>query len=173
MSKEDALAQLDVSRAQDNVKGVDISGLDLTQCDISETSTEMLKGERVILRGGILDLAYFLDADFTAANLEGASCGQTTFFDCVLYQVISPDADYSYAKLSANNCDYSNFSTCEFDNANLWASTFVGCDLSDATLTYVEAADACFDDANLTNADLSNGNFKEPCLEKPTLQVLT
>ena len=42
MSKEAALAQLDVSRAQDNVKGVDISGLDLTQCDISETSTEML-----------------------------------------------------------------------------------------------------------------------------------
>jgi len=56
MSKEAALAQLDDSRAQDNVKGVDISGLDLTQCDISETSTEMLKGEGVILRGGILDL---------------------------------------------------------------------------------------------------------------------
>ena len=56
MSKEAALAQLDDSRSQNNVKGIDISGLDLTQCDISETSTEMLKGERVILRGGILDL---------------------------------------------------------------------------------------------------------------------
>ena len=73
MSKEVALALLAGSREQDNVKGVDISGLDLTQYDISETSTEMLKGEGVILRGGILDLAYFLDADFTGANLEGAS----------------------------------------------------------------------------------------------------
>ena len=42
MSKGAALAQLDDSRAQDSVKDVDISGLDLTQCDISETSTEML-----------------------------------------------------------------------------------------------------------------------------------
>ena len=36
MSKEAVLAQLDASRAQDNVKCFDISGLDLTQCDISE-----------------------------------------------------------------------------------------------------------------------------------------
>ena len=36
MSKEAALAQLDDSRSQNNVKGIDISGLDLTQCDISE-----------------------------------------------------------------------------------------------------------------------------------------
>ena len=56
MSKKGALALLESSREQDNVKGVDISGLGLTQYDISETSTEMLKGEGVILRGGILDL---------------------------------------------------------------------------------------------------------------------
>ena len=48
----------------------------------------MLKGERVILRGGILDLAYFLDADFTAANLEGASCNQTAFFYCIIQQMM-------------------------------------------------------------------------------------
>lgn len=169
MSKEVALALLEGSREQDKVLGVDIAGLDLTQCDISETSTEMLKGERVILSGGILDLAYFLDADFTAANLEGASCNQTAFFDCILYQVISPNADFSYANLSASSCNESNFSSCEFDYANLWASTFVGCDLSDATLTYVEAADGCFDDANLTNADLSNGDFTGTVFRKANL----
>jgi uncharacterized protein YjbI with pentapeptide repeats len=36
-------------------------------------------------------------------------------------------------------------------------------------LTHVKAADACFDDVNLSNADLSNGNFTGTMFRKANL----
>jgi uncharacterized protein YjbI with pentapeptide repeats len=173
----------------------DLSGLDLSNTELSSLSFFVCDFSRVNLTGSNMIKFKLLSSDLFAtsfkksflndADLNDSKVSQTNFTDAVMINAecryINGDnpifvradltgAKFIGAKILGANFSYAKLIGVQFNNANLSGANFSYADLSDADLLFTSfSTPANFNSANLTRATLSGLNLANSNFENANL----
>ena len=114
-----------------NFANMDLRGIDFTGLNLSEAD----------FRGADLEGASFIDAILVGANLEGANLKNT---------------DFSCANAWGANFNETNCQNALFLSANLTEASFEGANLDGASFAQANLTEASLEDANIITAELDN-----------------
>jgi uncharacterized protein YjbI with pentapeptide repeats len=171
-----SLADLDLS-------GVDLSGAKLAGADLSHTKLVGAKLVGADLSGALLDFTWIMRADFSQANLSGAtlralvvSTGmesspaeaarfvESNFSDARMTARFAFDdlhsANFSGARMAADMRNQSmGLTRTDFASANLTGANFSGAELGHVSFRFAKLAGANFSGASLKGADFSGADL--------------
>lgn len=154
------LGRLAVLLGYKNLRGLDLSGLDLRKANLEMCDLTGARLDRCNLRG-----ARATGANFTGASMLGADCRAASFVG----------ADFERATIINANLAGADFSTADLRRINLagqdlQAVNFTGANLTDATLEEANLRDAVCTgviawNVNLKSADARGANFRSAILD--------
>jgi uncharacterized protein YjbI with pentapeptide repeats len=196
--------RVEAARAtQGALRGVDLSGLDLSDMDLSacDLTHTLLRGsclDRALLRGSTLtyaslahaslndtDLSYaqLADADLShcrgqrvrlnGAQLTRANLADVSLSALALHDVNLRFAHVSGAELSGVHCEACQLDEATFDGAVLERASFHQCSLSGARFVAAQLAQASFVDCTLNEADFEKAELSGTHVSHSNLDDVT
>ena len=162
------LSGIDLSAT--DIRGIDLSAADLQNAnlicaDLSYADLSLAKLSRANLSNAILNGIKLVTANLSYATLSGVSLNSADMRHCNLQEANLSSACLIASKLNRANLQQANLSRAKLSSAMLNGSNLSGVNLQDADLQHSELCNA-----NLTDANLSNANFSCASLRYCKLQ---
>ena len=160
--------------AGETVFGADLSGLDLSRCDLRAAKLSQCyfadsSLEKADLTDAVLEGSVFSNANLTQACLAGANCAKAIFDGAVmsavnlsaanLTQASLTGADLRSAMMIGVHAEKAIFHQANLEQANMLQGVFSGAEFFDAQLPNAICREADFLKANFQGAQGANANF--------------
>lgn len=132
----------------------DLSGVDLSEADLSGSSFVKAKLVGTNLKGAKLNRTVFMDVDLTDAVLDDVNALYGTIEHSNLTRVHAVCANFNHCRMWNNCWKDSNLAFSQMLLAKLCDGDFEGADLINCNLYMADIDYACFDNADLSYADM-------------------
>jgi uncharacterized protein YjbI with pentapeptide repeats len=153
-----------------NLRGEDLSGLNLSRCDFSGADLSQanlaktnLSFSRLVganMQQAQLDECEFLGADLSGANLNECSAKRTGFGGATLTGATLFHGNLEGASLSKAQLQSADFRTAKLNHARIRESNLADADLTQAELREADLSQSRLDRTVFRNADLRGSQFK-------------
>jgi len=157
---------------QADLSGLDFSGANLTDADLSTTRLVGTNFSGADLNGVRLDGAYIQDSNFAGTNLKGASLRRVEITGSRFV-----DADLEAALFQDTKIQLSDFTRVRLDKAKFWRVDLSDLMMQNANLTGADFIRSSFEKIDFTGADLSQADLRQAKLRdiifKDSLLYLT
>jgi uncharacterized protein YjbI with pentapeptide repeats len=162
--------------ADENLAGLDLSGLDLTGADFSVAELagcnfEKCELSNAVFRASVLTGARFVQANLSDAMLVDAAAAKADFTGAQLRgadlsRLDASDANFTGATLESARAKGAVFGGSDFTGAGLGQSAFISCDFSECSLNGANFKHADLASSDFGNADAEGINLTGTKLEK-------
>lgn len=161
------------SFANEDLTGVDLSGLQLMGADFSgaqlaEASFSNARLDHANFDRALLSHAVFTNASLVQASMVGASAGHVRFAKCDLSSATLKESDFSHGDFTQAKFDQSDMTLAIFSGAQMHSvsalsvnaeqTSFEECCLADANFSQAQLKSASFHTAILTNANFTQAS---------------
>lgn len=142
-----------------NLRGLDLSGLDLRKASLEGVDLTGANLERAVLKGANLQGANLTDVRLGRADLRAANLRETDLENAKLGGAKLSGADFTLADLRSADLAQLDLQGVNLHRANLTGANLASADLRDAQLGGVVAWDVCLAEADLRGANLEYANL--------------
>lgn len=158
------------SFANEDLTGVDLSGLNLLGADFSgtqlaEANFSDARLEQTNFDRALLSHAVFINANLVQASMVGASAGHVNFTQCDLSSAILKESDFSHGDFTQAKFNQSDITLAIFSGSKMQAvsalsviaeqTSFEECFLADANFSHAQLKSASFHTAILTDTNFT------------------
>ncbi len=148
-----------------DLRGVNLSGEDLSELDLSRYDFSLADLSEANLRNSNLSWTRMIETNFHKANLDKCEMMGSDFSMANLNECSIQNSGLGGANLSGASFINSNLSNTSLSKSDLSNTDFRAANLFNANLTEACLKNAAFIRAKLIKADLKSSNVKEACFE--------
>jgi uncharacterized protein YjbI with pentapeptide repeats len=143
------------SFANEDLSGIDLSGLNLLGADFSgaqlaEANFSDARLEQTNFDRALLSHAVFVNANLVQASMVGASAGHVKFTQCDLSSAILKESDFSHG----------DFTQAKFNQSDMTLAIFSGSKMQSISALNVIAEQTSFEECSLADANFSHAQLK-------------
>ena len=142
-----------------NLKGADLSDMNLTGVKISESNFTSATFSNANLSGIEISGTNLTRTNFSYTKLEGASFFNPDITGAIFAEACLTKASFFGTNAETANFFHANMTRAKFYFSNLLHTNFMGTNLTNAEFIGAHLKETKFRDANLTNADFTSAFF--------------
>lgn len=164
-----------LERVHADYRGVDLSGLDISDCYFSRCRFQQVNLKGANLDGTTFDNCVFIETDLSNVQAEGGDWRNCHVIDCKLVKLKGPRLNGSHCFFCRVDASYAELEASNFYNASFYSSdlsfivwsaspsflkaTFVDCNLLRAWFVGADLSSAYIDGCNLEYANFKHARL--------------